>query len=254
VTELDPLAAFRLEGRTAIVTGASSGLGARFARVLAAAGAQVVVAARRQDRIEALAREIGGRAVACDVTDEAGRERLVEAALESGRLDVLVNNAGITNVRRAEDESLEEIERMVATNLVAPFALCQLAGRAMLERGSGSIVNVASVYGLVSSEREKVASYVATKHGLVGLTRDLGVQWARKGVRVNAIAPGFFPSEMTQNTIGDERWLAWMGNRVPYGRPGREGELDGALLFLASDASSYVTGQVIAVDGGMTAA
>lgn len=236
------------------MTGASSGLGARFARVLAGAGATVVVAARRKDRIELLAEDINGIAVECDVTDEAGRARLLEAAVETGRLDVLVNNAGTVNTDRAEAESAADLERVIATNLTAVFQLCQAAGRVMIEQGSGSIVNIASVYGLVSSERERAASYVASKHGVVGLTRDFAVQWARKGVRVNAIAPGFFPSEMTAARINEERWLEWMRNRVPFGRPGREEELDGVLLFLASDASSYVTGTVIPVDGGMTAA
>jgi len=254
VSALDESTLFRLDGRTAIVTGASSGLGDRFARVLAGAGATVVAAARRRERIERLAGEINGIAVECDVTDPDGRAHLVEAALETGRIDVLVNNAGTVNTDRAEDETPADVERVIGTNLTAVFALCQAAGRAMLEQGHGSIVNIASVYGLVSSERERAASYVASKHGVVGLTRDFAVQWARKGVRVNAIAPGFFRSEMTAARIDDERWLEWMRNRVPFGRPGREAELDGALLFLASDASSYVTGAVIPVDGGMTAA
>ncbi|MDQ6697717.1 MAG: glucose 1-dehydrogenase [Actinomycetota bacterium] len=258
MNSLDVLAPFRLDGRTAVVTGASSGLGARFARVLHAAGATVVAAARRTERLAELAAELHGErlvAVTCDVTREPHLEHLVDAALEvgGGRVDVLVNNAGVSNIVPAEDEAYDDFRQVVDVNLNALFRLSQLCARPMLEKGSGSIVNIASMFGLVGSAPIKQASYCASKGAVVNLTRELGCQWARKGVRVNAIAPGWFPSEMTEDMWGDEGSEAFIARTAPMARAGAEDELDGALLFLASDASTYVTGQILAVDGGWTA-
>jgi NAD(P)-dependent dehydrogenase (short-subunit alcohol dehydrogenase family) len=246
---------FDLDGRVAIVTGASSGLGDRFARVLAGAGAKVVAAARRADRLEALADEVDGvEACPCDVSVDADLERLVAFAQERfGRVDVLVNNAGVGTPHPAESEPPEHFRHVVNVNLNALFVASQVAGRVMLEQGSGSIVNVASMFGLVGSAPIRQASYCASKGAVVNLTRELGAQWARKGVRVNAIAPGFFLSEMTTGLWEDERSMAFLRRMTPAGRPGEPHELDGALLFLAADASTYVTGQTIAVDGGWTA-
>jgi len=240
-----------------VVTGASSGLGARFTRVLHGAGATVVAAARRVDRLEALAASCGEGVVpvACDVTVEAELEALVATAsgVADGRIDVLVNNAGIGEPMPAEDEPFEHFRRVVDVNLNATFRLTQLVAGAMLARRSGSIVNVASMLGLVASAPVRQASYCASKGAVVNLTRELACQWARKGVRVNAIAPGWFPSEMTAEMWTDESSMAFITRNCPMGRGGAEHELDGVLLFLASDASSYVTGQIIAVDGGWTA-
>lgn len=256
-TAIDPLAAFRLDGRTAIVTGASSGLGARFARVLHGAGATVVLAARRADRIEALAAELGERVhtVATDVTDDAQCAALVAAAVErTGRLDVLVNNAGISGDHiNAERESLEQFRHVVDVDLTSLFVLSQAAFPALAASGNGAIVNIASVLGLVASTPLKQASYCAAKGAVVNLTRELGCQWARKNVRVNGIAPGWFPSEMTTEMFENESSASFMNASTPAGRGGAEHELDGALLLLASDAGSFIVGQTLVVDGGWTA-
>jgi hypothetical protein len=246
---------FRLDDRVAILTGASSGIGVRLAHVLHGAGARLVVAARRVDRLEALAAELpGALTVGCDVTVDTDLERLVATTLDAhGRIDLLVNNAGMSDPTPAEDESPELFRRIVETNLTSAFVLSQLVGRRMLEQGSGVIVNVASVLGLVASGQIPQASYTASKAGLANLTRELAVQWARRGVRVNAIAPGWFSTEMTADMFDDENGQRWIRRNTPMGRAGELHELDGVLLFLAGDASTYVTGQVIPVDGGWTA-
>jgi NAD(P)-dependent dehydrogenase (short-subunit alcohol dehydrogenase family) len=245
---------FGLEGRTAIVTGASGGLGAHFATVLADAGAHVIAAARRVDKLEALAASHERiEACGCDVLDAGSREGLLEAALaHDGRVDILINNAGIGEPAPAESEDIAHFQQAVDVNLVASFAVAQLVGRQMLEQGAGAIVNLASMFGLVASAPLDQASYCASKGGVVNLTRQLGAEWARRGVRVNALAPGFFPSDMTTGIYEDERAMKWVRRNAPIGRAGELGELDGALLLLASDAGAYIVGQTISIDGGWT--
>jgi len=248
--------AFRLDGRVALVTGASAGLGARFGQVLHEAGAAVVLAARRSDLLDAVADDLErAEAVTCDVTVDADLDALVDRVLDRhGRIDVLVNNAGVSDGPiHAETEDPELFRRVVDVNLNAAFSLIRRCVPSMLEREEGSIVNVASVHGLVASAPNRQAAYAASKAGLVNLTRELACQWAARKVRVNALAPGYFATEMTASMLDDEKGRSWVERGTPMGRPGDAHELDGALLFLASDASSYVTGQVLAVDGGWTA-
>jgi NAD(P)-dependent dehydrogenase (short-subunit alcohol dehydrogenase family) len=248
------LPSFRLDGQTAVITGASSGLGARFAQVLAAAGATVFAAARRADRVVELASsQMSVHPITCDVSSPADRRRLVATALETtGRIDVLVNNAGVGGKTRVEEETVEDLNAVLGVNLAAAFELSKLLAEQVDERGA-TIVNVASILGLVSGAPLGGASYAASKGGLIALTRELAGQWGARGIRVNALAPGWFHTEMTEELFSDAAASRWVARNTMLDRGGLIEELDGALLFLASAASSYVTGQTVVVDGGWTA-
>ncbi len=252
---LDPLQQFRLDGQVALVTGASAGLGDRFARVLHAVGATVVVTARRAERLERLVEELPGSvAIPADIAEAADRERLIAETLDAvGRVDVLVNNAGISHTVGIENETLEQFEQAMQVNTTGVWHLTKLVVPHMTERGSGSIVNVASMLGHVGSAPIKQANYCASKGAIVNMTRELALQLARKGVRVNALCPGYFPSEMTAPMLGDEGSEQYIRTYSGIPRMGEEHELDGALLLLASSAGSYLTGTSILVDGGFTA-
>jgi NAD(P)-dependent dehydrogenase (short-subunit alcohol dehydrogenase family) len=214
----------------------------------------VVLAARRRERLDAVARELPrADAIVADVARGDDRRRLVEIALERhGRIDGLVNNAGISHTGPALRQTAADFARVLGVNLVAPFELSCLAAAAMRRTGGGAIVNVASVMALRSVDAAPDAAYVASKAGLVGLTRELASQWGRHGVRVNALAPGFFASEMTDGFIdGPDGPPEWLRAQTPLGRTGAVEELDAPLLFLLGPGSSYTTGQVLVVDGGM---
>ncbi len=255
MTDLDPIAPFRLDGQVAIVTGASSGLGDRFARVLHGVGATVVVAARRADRLERLVEQLPGAvAIAADLSQGDDRERLIAQTVEQcGGVQILVNNAGIGHKIAVEDEDLDMFREAIEINLTAVWHLSKLAGQSMVAAKYGSIVNVASVLGHVGSAPIKQAHYCASKGGVVNLTRELALQWARKGVRVNALCPGWFESEMTAGMESDEGSQRFIAQNSPIPRMGEAHELDGALLLLASRASTFMTGQSLIVDGGWTA-
>jgi NAD(P)-dependent dehydrogenase (short-subunit alcohol dehydrogenase family) len=244
---------FRLDGRVAIVTGASSGLGRDFARALAEAGADVVLAARREDRLagtRALVEEAGRRAITVrtDVSVPEDCQALVDAAMAGfGRVDILVNNAGVGTAVPATRETPEQFRQVIDVNLNGCYWMAQACGRVM--KPGSSIVNISSILGLTTAGLPQ-AAYAASKAGLIGLTRDLAQQWTgRKGIRVNALAPGFFASEMTEQYPAD--YLEGQLERVLVGRAGDPDELAAALVFLVSDAGGYVTGTTVPVEGGL---
>jgi NAD(P)-dependent dehydrogenase (short-subunit alcohol dehydrogenase family) len=246
---------FGLAGRVAIVTGASSGLGAAVARALAALGARVAVVARRADRLADLVAETGGLAVPRDLSDVDQTGTVVAAVTDAlGPPEILVNAAGaMFTDERAEAEPLVAVRRTLELNLVAPFLLAQGVFPHMRERGGGSIVNIASISGRVGIPGIPQASYAASKAGLSGLTAELAVQWARHSIRVNTVAPGFFRSEITDPLYGTERGTEWLRRNTPLPRQGSARDIVGAVVWLAGDAGGYVTGQTIVVDGGWTA-
>lgn len=247
---------FRLDGRTALVTGASSGIGVVMAEALAEAGARVALAARREKKLRHVAEALAEKgyevkAFRCDVSSENDVKNLIENVVrEMGAIDILVNNAGITAESPSTEMRVEDWRKVLEVNLTGVFLCSREAAKKMIDgRRGGKIINVSSVYGLMADATPE-APYFASKAGVVGLTRQLALEWAPYGINVNAVAPGIFPSEMTAPFIEDADDLSYTLSRVPFHRLGLPEDLKGVILFLASKASDYVTGQVIVVDGG----
>ncbi|MCO6510676.1 MAG: glucose 1-dehydrogenase [Aridibacter famidurans] len=254
---MSALKLFDLTGRSAIVTGGSRGLGKEMAEGLAEAGASLMLCARRAEWLDETVEEFKGRgfeveSMLCDTSVPDQVQTVVDATAEEfGKVDILINNAGISWGAMPEEMPLEKWQKVLDVNLTGCFLFAQAAGREMLKQGSGSIINITSISGITSSANGPFyAGYVASKAGLIGLTRELAASWGRRGIRVNAIAPGFFRSRLADPVIDIYENSIRENNPIP--RIGEEGELKGAAVFLASDASSYVTGQTIVVDGGMT--
>ena len=252
----DPLNVFRLDGKIALVTGASSGIGAQTVKLFSSLGAKVIAAARREDRLQDLANQYPNvMAVKCDVGVEADCKNVVDTVInEFGKIDILINNAGISDPIPALEEDLDLFKRVIQIDLISCFHLAQLCAQHMeTQETGGAIVNVASIHGFVGSSPNNQPGYTAAKGGLINLTRELALEWARHGIRVNAIAPGYISTELTDEMIAGESGRKWIERNTPMRRPGEVNELDGAMLLLASDAGSYITGETIAIDGGWLA-
>ena len=248
---------FDLTGKTAIVTGGSRGIGAEMAEGLAEAGANLMLCARRAEWLDETvagfrANNFNVEGKLCDVAKTEDIQAVVDETVNAfGKVDILINNAGISWGAMPEEMPLAKWQQVLDVNLTGCFLFAQAVGREMLKRKSGSIINIASISGITSSANGPFyAGYAASKAGLIGLTRELAASWGRRGIRVNAIAPGFFHSRLADAVIDIYERSIQENNAIP--RIGAEGELKGAAVFLASDASSYITGQTIIVDGGMT--
>lgn len=249
---------FDLHGKVAIVTGASSGLGITFAEALAEMGANIQIAARRIEKLEEVAnklRELGTEIspFRCDVSNHDNVEDMVEdTVINFGRVDILVNNAGISSLMPATEISIDDWRRVIDTNLTGVFNCSRTVARQIIKQGTGGkIINISSIYGF-GGDIFPASPYYASKGAVINLTRGLAAEWAKHKINVNAIAPGFFPSEMTQDIFQQPEYVEYIRNQTPLGRIGKTEDLKGALLFLASKASDYVTGQTITVDGGWT--
>jgi NAD(P)-dependent dehydrogenase (short-subunit alcohol dehydrogenase family) len=249
---------FDVTGRVAIVTGGAAGLGLQMAEALAEMGANVVLCARKKDRCEQAAKELAKLgvktlALECDVRNPASiREVVDRSAAEFGQIDILINNAGVSWGAPVEDMPLEAWNKVIETNLTGTFLFSQAAGKIMLRQRRGKIINVASVAGFRGAPPELPAiGYHASKGGVIAFTKDLACKWAGHNINVNAIAPGWFPTHMSEVVI--ERNKEAFLKRIPLGRFGSENDLKGAAVFLASDASDFITGHVLVVDGGQTA-
>lgn len=249
---------FDLRGRVAVITGGSVGLGRQMAEGLAEMGASLVLCARKKERCEQAAEELRALgvetlALACDVTDKTAIEAVVDATLAKfGRIDILVNNAGVSWGAPVEEMTLEQWDKVLSTNLTGTFLFCQAAGKAMVAQNAGKIINIASVAGLGGASAElQTIGYHASKGGVIAFTKDLACKWAAHNIQVNAIAPGWFPTHMSQWVI--EHRKDSLLEKIPLRRFGDDHDLKGAAVFLASEASAYVTGHVLVVDGGQSA-
>ncbi|WP_026620789.1 gluconate 5-dehydrogenase (plasmid) [Ensifer sp. WSM1721] len=247
------LALFDLTGRRALVTGSSQGIGFALARGLAEAGAEVILNGRDEAKLEAAAEKLGGvHTLAFDVTDHAATRSAVDRfEAEVGAIGILVNNAGMQHRAPLEDFPADAFERLMKTNIASVFNVGQAVARHMIRRGAGKIINIASVQTALA--RPSIAPYTATKGAVGNLTKGMATDWARYGLQCNAIAPGYFDTPLNAGLVADPAFSAWLEKRTPAGRWGKVDELVGACVFLASDASSFVNGHVLYVDGGITA-
>jgi gluconate 5-dehydrogenase len=250
---------FDLKGKTAVVTGASSGLGVQFAKALAGQGADLAILARRLEKLEDVKTAIealGVRCLAlkCDVlkNDEI-RAAVAKIKEHYGRIDILVNNAGTARSNPAESQSDEDWNAVINTNLNSVYFMAREAGKIMIEQKYGKIINLGSIHSSVAMPTSPLNAYCTSKGGVLMLTRALAAEWAKYNITVNAIGPAYFPSEMTDAVMGNPNFANVVKTYCPMGRPGKTGELDGAVIYFASDASSYTTGQLLSIDGGWTA-
>ena len=252
---------FDLTGRVALVTGASTGLGVQMAKALASQGCKIVCLARRQNLVDQVAEDIAKEfgvetmGVRCDITDTDMVNETVDRVLEKfGRIDILVNNAGTGAVAPAEDITDEQFYNEINIDLFGSFRVARaVAKKAMIPAGFGRVINISSMYGLVGNKTAPATPYHAAKGGVVNMTRALAAEWGAKGITVNAICPGYFYTPLTEETLNSDFFQQHAKNTIPLERYGNEGELDTAVLFLASPASSYVTGVLLPVDGGYVA-
>ena len=249
---------FDLTGRVAVVTGASSGLGVQMAKALARHGADIAILARRKEKIESVSteiRDLGVRclAVQCDVTNSESVIAAVEAVkAEYGTVDIVVNNAGTGLVGPAEDTTDEDLIHTLSVDVSGVFRVAREFGKLMLEKKYGRIINIASIYGMVGNMALPSAPYHAAKGAVVNLTRALAAEWGKHNITVNSICPGYFATELTEDTLKTESFTQYMQANVPVGRYGKEGELDSTVVYLSSEASAYVNGVILPVDGGYT--
>jgi NAD(P)-dependent dehydrogenase (short-subunit alcohol dehydrogenase family) len=249
---------FDLTGRVAVVTGASSGLGVQMAKALARHGADIAILARRKEKMESVSteiRDLGVRclAVQCDVTSSESVIAAVEAVkAEYGTVDIVVNNAGTGLVGPAEDTTDEDLIHTLSVDVSGVFRVAREFGKLMLEKKYGRIINIASIYGMVGNMALPSAPYHTAKGAVVNLTRALAAEWGKNNITVNCICPGYFATELTEDTLKTESFTQYMQANVPVGRYGKEGELDSTVVYLSSDASAYVNGVILPVDGGYT--
>jgi gluconate 5-dehydrogenase len=250
---------FDLTDKVAIVTGASSGLGAQFAKALAGQGAKLALVARRVDRLTEVKKEIEKLGVECitikcDVTNNDDIKRVVKEVVDHyGRIDILVNNAGVARLAPSHLHTDEDWNTVIDVNLNAVFFFAREVGAVMLKQKYGKIINLGSIHSLVTMPGLPITAYCASKGGVLMMTKALAAEWAKEGITVNAIAPSYFPSEMTAGVTSDPKIMKTIETFCPMGRLGKPEELSGAVIYFASDASSFTTGQILAVDGGWTA-